>query len=226
MIYCGQPQMDTPSASQILDKAFLAQVETGVQLLRQGGVISVPTDTLYGLAASALDERAVERVFRIKRRPVGAPVPLLLSDKAEIDGCAVDVSELAWELADIFFPGPLTLVLHKGRNIPDTVSGGLDTVGLRVPDHWVPRAIVRELGAPITGTSANRTGLPGHTTADAVREQLGKEIDYVIDTGLCSSGSASTVLDLSGPMPIIVREGAVSIEEISEVCGKQVIVQG
>lgn len=226
MIYCGQPQMDTPSATQRLDRDLRAQVDTGVRILREGGVISVPTDTLYGLAASALDERAVERVFRIKGRSERTPLPLLLSEPAEIEEYAVDIPELAWKLSDTFFPGPLTLVLRKGRNIPAAVSGGLDTVGMRVPDHWVPRAIVRELGTAITGTSANRTGAKGPETADDVRRQLGDDVDYVVDAGRCPGSTASTVLDLSGPSPVIVREGAVSRKEIESVCGERVVVRG
>ena len=202
------------------------QIETAVRVLRDGGVVSVPTDTLYGLAASAVDESAVERLYRIKRRPRGVPLPILLADPADMREYGVDVPELAWSLAATFFPGPLTLVLRSAGNLPDAVTGGLSTVAVRVPGHWVPREVVRKLGAPITGTSANRSGTPGPTTADGVREQLGNDIDYVIDAGRCPGGVASTVLDVSGPTPLVLRQGAVSRQELEKACGTAVFVAG
>jgi L-threonylcarbamoyladenylate synthase len=217
--------METPPVSHRTDESLREQVQTAVRVLKGGGVVSVPTDTLYGLAASAFDERALERLYRIKGRSRSMALPLLLASPDEIVKYTVDVPEITWKLAERFFPGALTLVLHKAERVPDLVSGGLDTVAIRVPDHWVPREIVRELGVPITGTSANRSGTPGLTTAQAVRDQLGGEIDYVIDGGNCPGGIASTVLDVSGPWPIIIREGAVSRRVIEEVCGVQVAVR-
>ena len=216
--------METPLASHTPSKTLLEQVETAVRILRDGGVIAFPTDTLYGLAASPFNDRAVERLFKIKGRDESVPLPLLLADTAEITKYAVDVPEVFWSLAERFWPGPLTLVVRKLPMVPDTVVGGLETVGVRVPDHWVPREIVRQLGAPITGTSANRAGMPGPTTADAVVAQLDGEIDFVIDAGQCPGGAASTVLDISGPFPLILREGAVSRQEIEVVGGVTVAV--
>ena len=225
MVYCGQAQMETPTAGHRTDQALREQVHTAVRVLKGGGVVAVPTDTLYGLAASAFDERAVERIYQIKGRPGGMALPLLLANPGDIAKHTVDVPEVVWDLADRFFPGALTLVLKKARHIPDLVSGGLDTIAVRVPDHWIPREIARELGAPITGTSANRTGTPGLTTAQAVREQLGGEIDFVVDAGDLPRSIASTVLDVSGPWPTIVREGAVSRQAVEEVCGVEVAVR-
>ena len=216
--------METPLASLPPDDGLRSQVEAAISVLMDGGVIAVPTDTLYGLAASAFDEAAVDRLFRIKGRPKSMALPLLLADPADMTAYAVDSPEVALRLAETFFPGPLTLVLRKGSNVPDVVTGGAPTVAVRVPDHWVPRAVVRGLGAPITGTSANRTGMPGLTTAEAVRQQLGDEIDYVVDGGRCPLGTPSTVLDVTGPAPIIVREGAVSRRRIEEICGQSVLV--
>ena len=136
-------------------------VRPAVDILKSGGVVAIPTDTLYGLAACALDRTAVERVFRLKGRSQGVPLPLLLAEPEDIFRYAVDIPEAARALMERFWPGPLTLVFKKAASISDVVSGGHDTVALRVPDHVVPRAIVRGLGAPITGTSANRTGGPG-----------------------------------------------------------------
>ena len=213
--------MEAPLASFGTRKAPRKQIETAVEVLKGGGIVAVPTDTLYGLAAPALSERAVERVFQAKGRPSGAPLPLLLADTADLSRFAAEVPELAWDLAEAFFPGPLTLVMPRAQEVPAAVSGGLQTIALRIPGHWVPRAIARELGSAITGTSANRTGMPAATTAEEVRRQLGDQVDYVIDGGRCDLGVASTVVDLSGASPTLVREGAVSRREIEKVCGRR-----
>lgn len=204
---------------QRLDEALQGQVESAIGLLKKGRVVAIPTDTLYGLAALAFDKRAVERVFRLKGRPKGMALPLLLAEADDILKCATDVPEVAWELTTRFWPGALTLVLKKAHAVPAAVTGGQGTVALRVPDHWVPRFLAGELGAPITGTSANRSGSPGLTTAQAVRAEFGKEIDLVIDGGVAPGGLASTVLDLTGPRPRLLRQGAVSQGEIEAICG-------
>lgn len=203
-------------------KALQEQVNAAVGILRSGGVVAIPTDTLYGLAAHALNDAAVERVFQLKRRPKGMALPLLLAEPQEVSRYAVDVPEVAWALAERFWPGALTLVLKKAEMVSDLVSGGMGTVALRVPDQWVPRYIVRDLGAAITGTSANRSGRPSLMTAQAVREEFGDELDMVIDTGEATGGVASTVLDLTGERPRILRQGSVSLSQIEELCGEKV----
>ena len=218
--------MDTPSAGQRQDEPLRVQVQTAVEILRSGGVVSVPTDTLYGLAASAMDPEAVLRLFRIKGRQSDRALPLLLADPGDIATYAVDVPAAAAQLAERFFPGPLTLVLRSAHKVPDAVSAGLETIALRVPDHPVPRQVARELGTAITGTSANRSGMPAQTTAEGVREQLGADIDYVVDGGSCPGGVVSTVLDLSGPSPVILRLGALSRREIEDACAMPVAVNG
>lgn len=205
------------------DKALQDQVEAAVRILKSGGVVAIPTDTLYGLAADALNENAVERIFSIKGRSKGMALPLLLADADDIVKWAIDIPDTAWLVARRFWPGALTLVLKKDESISDAVSGGLDTIALRVPNHQMPRAIARGLGAPITGTSANRSGSPGLTTAEAVRREFGSEVDLVIDAGETSQGLASTVLDLSGKQPRILREGTVSLREIEELCGEGIV---
>ena len=213
--------MNMPSATRRGLVALHKDVDAAVDILRGGGVVCVPTDTLYGLAALAFDESAVGRIFSIKGRPAGTALPLLLAEPDDMLAYAVDVPSVAQRLAARFFPGPLTLVLRSAKCIPAVVRGGKPTVAVRVPDHWVPREIARRLGGPITGTSANRTGTPGPTTAGQVRRELGGEMDCVIDAGP-SGGVASTVLDLTGASPVILREGAVSREEIEEACGAAV----
>ena len=193
-------------------------IESAVRILRNGGVLAVPTDTLYGLAASAMNVDAVERIFEIKDRPRDMAMPLLLAGPDDLSQCAVDVPEYAWGLIDRFWPGALTLGLNRSHIVPDIVTAGRETVALRVPDHPVPRAIARDLGGPITGTSANRHGKSGIAIAKDVRRELGDEVDLVVETDTPLVGVASTVLDLTSGMPTIVRAGAVDIESIRAVC--------
>ena len=197
-----------------LDDALQRQIETAVDVLANGGVVGIPTDTLYGLAACAFNESAVLKVFELKGRPDGMALPLLLSEAEDAKKCAEEVPLDAITLAEHFWPGALTLVLRKGAEVPYVVTAGLDTVALRVPDHPVPRAVSRALGAPITGTSANLSGRPGLTSAAAVRAEFGDAIDFVLDWGDAPGGVASTILDLCGGEMRVLREGAVSQEDI------------
>ena len=199
-------------------------VAEAVEVLRNRGVAAIPTDTVYGLAANGLDEAAAARVFEVKGRHERMPLPLLLASVDDLSLCCTDVPDFVRVLAEAFWPGPLTLVLRRSDAVPDTVTGGGDTVGVRVPDHPVPREIALRLGAPITGTSANRSGLPPATTAAEVREQMGNRVDYVLDGGGVRSGVPSTVLDLTGSEPLVLRPGGVSPNAIAEVLGTEVAV--
>lgn len=205
-------------------QASAKQIETAINTLRDGGVVAIPTDTLYGLAACAFDETAVAKVFELKGRPAGMALPLLLADAADAHKCAVDLLPAFERLAARFWPGALTLVARKSDAVPYAVTAGMDTVGLRVPDHPLARSVARLLGAPITGTSANRSGMPGLTTAQAVRDEFGDAIGYVLDGGDAPGGVASTVLDLSGDTPRILRQGAIGRDAIEAACGLQVEV--
>ncbi len=194
------------------------QIQAAASVLLRGGVIAVPTDTLYGLAASVICESAVRRVYHLKGRPARAALPVLIDSADRVSECAVDVPDMAWALMRAFWPGALTLVLRRSHLIPPAVSGGLDTVALRVPDHPVPRAIVGEIDAPITGTSANRTGDEGLTTADAVRRVFGREIDMVID-GRADAGLPSTVVDMTDQKPSVLRHGALPACDVEAILG-------
>ena len=202
-----------------------AHVEAAAEHLRRGGVAAIPTDTIYGLAANAIDESAVARVFRLKRRPEGMALPLLVADTADLDVWARDVPDEARRLAERFWPGALTLVLSKSPDIPPAATGGLDTVALRVPAHDTPRALARLLGCPVTGTSANRSGRPGLTDADEVRREFEGECCMVLD-GRCAGGVASTLVDLTRGAPRVLREGAVSRAALSEVCASIAYLAG
>jgi len=194
------------------------QIRQAIEILKRGGIVAFPTDTVYGLGASALDEDAVARVYEAKGRPRHLALPLLLADISQIAAVAQPVPEIAWRLAERFLPGGLTLVLHKALSVSSVVSGGGDKIALRVPNHPVPIALIEGLGVPITGTSANQTGSPSPATAEEVHQQMGDRVNLVIDGGRCPGGMDSTVLDLTGKTPRILREGAVSREEIERVC--------
>ncbi len=195
------------------------QVERGVSILKQGGLVAFPTDTVYGLGACANLAPAVERIYVVKQRPRNIALPLLLAHTSQIGEVAYPVPEIAWLLARNFLPGALTLVLHKSSSVPDTVTSGATTVAVRVPAHPVPVALIEGVGAPIVGTSANLSGQPSLLTADEVRAQLGNKIDLIIDGGRCPGGRESTIVDVTGETPVVLREGEILLEEIQRVCG-------
>jgi L-threonylcarbamoyladenylate synthase len=161
----------------------------------------------------------VERIYEIKERPVGMALPLLLADLAQISEVAESVPPIAWLLANRFLPGALTIVLYKSKSVPDIVTAGGMTVAIRIPAHPVPVALVRGLGAPIVGTSANLSGKPSALTAGEACSQLGDKVDLVIDGGRCPGGKESTVIDVTGKMPVVLRRGAISEKELRQVCG-------
>lgn len=197
------------------------QIEQAINILKRGGIVAFPTDTVYGLAASSVDDHAVARVYEAKRRPRHLALPLLLSHVSQIESVAQSVPEIARRLAEHFLPGALTLVLYKAPSVSTLVTGEGEKVALRVPNHPVPIALIQGLAAPITGTSANITGGPSLLTAEEVRQQMGDSVDLVID-GECPGGMDSTVLDLTGETLKILREGAISREKIERVCGTKV----
>ena len=192
------------------------QVEQGISVLKDGGIAAFPTDTVYGLGASISISRAVEQVYRVKQRPRDMALPLLLADKSHISEVAQVVPQIAWLLADKFLPGALTMVLFKSESVSDIVTGGDETVAIRIPAHPIPIALIRGVGTPIAGTSANLSGQPSALTAEEVYTQLGDKVDLIIDGGRCPGGLESTIVDLTGETPVILREGAISREELSD----------
>jgi L-threonylcarbamoyladenylate synthase len=194
------------------------QIARAVRILKKGGVVAFPTDTLYGLGANAFDEDAVLKIFEIKSRPRDLALTLLLADIAQIEVVGDDIPKLAWELAERYMPGALTIVVKKSAAVSDIISGNRDTVAVRVPNHPIPIALINGLGAPLTGTSANLSGAPDPATAEQVHKQLGSRVDMIIDDGRCPIGVSSTILDLTTDPPTILREGAISRDELTRVC--------
>ncbi len=193
------------------------QLEKGVAILKRGGVIALPTDTVYGLGAAMNIDAAVERVYRIKERPRNMALPLLLADLDQLDDIASVVPTYVFILGGKFWPGPLTLVIPKADSVSNIVSGGTKTVAIRIPAHPIPVALARGVGTPIVGTSANLSGQPNALTAEEAHAQLGDKVDLIIE-GECAGGKESTVVDLSGASPVILRQGAISKEELGRIC--------
>jgi L-threonylcarbamoyladenylate synthase len=209
-----------------LASSIQEQVEQGIYILKQGGIVAFPTDTVYGLGAGISIGHAVEQVYQIKERPFSMALPLLLADKSQLAEVAEPVPAIAWRLADKFLPGALTIVLPKSQLVPDIVTGSGKTVAVRIPAHPIPVALARGLGTPIVGTSANLSGKPSPLTADEVYAQLGNKIDLIIDGGRCPGGKESTIVDLTGETPMVLREGAISREELNQVCPSLAFAEG
>jgi L-threonylcarbamoyladenylate synthase len=190
------------------------QVERAVTILKKGGIVAYPTDTVYGLGASMDSSLAIERIFAVKGRPRGMALPLLVASREQMTAVARTVPPAAWLLVYNFLPGALTVVLPRSDAVPDIVTGGGETVAVRIPDHPVPLALIRELGHPIVGTSANLSGRPSALTAGEVKAQLGDRVDMIIDGGRSPGGVESTVVDMSGRKPVIRRLGAITLEQL------------
>jgi len=194
-----------------------AKLRHAAELLRSGGLVAFPTETVYGLGANALDGRAVARVFEAKGRPTFDPLIVHVVDRAWLLRLAAVFPDTARRLADRFWPGPLTLVLPKTNLVPDLVTAGLDTVGLRIPDHPIAQRLLRQADVPVAAPSANLFGRISPTTAEHVREQLGDRVDLILDGGPCRVGIESTVLQLADDRLHLLRPGGVSLEELESV---------
>ena len=196
--------------------ALNEQINKGIQILKRGGVIAFPTDTVYGLGADAFNPRAVERIYEIKKRPRHLPLPLLIDDVEQLAVLAVKpLPEIALFLAKRFWPGGLTLVVPKAAHLPGYL--GNTNIAVRVPAHPVCLALIQAINNPLIGTSANISDKPSVVTAGEVRQQLGNEVDLIIDGGRCPGGSESTVVDVTGGGAVILRHGIIPEEEINRV---------
>jgi len=192
-----------------------AQIVEAARVLRAGGLVAFPTETVYGLGADASNANAVGRIFAVKGRPASHPLIVHLHHAAQIQHWAREIPDAAHELAARFWPGPLTLVLKRAPAVLDAVTGGQDSIGLRVPSHAVAQALLRAFDGGIAAPSANRFGRVSATTAQHVRDELGEGVDLVLDGGACAVGIESTILDLSTGAPVLLRPGCITLEELS-----------
>jgi len=186
-------------------------------VLKGGGVVAYPSDTVYGLGAAASDARAIERVFAAKGRDAGKALSLLLADAADLAPLSAEVSLAARVLAQRYWPGPLTVVLRRSPAFHSAALGGGDTVAVRVPDHPFLCELIRALGEPITGTSANASGRPACRSAEEVQQELGDAVDLIVDGGPSAAGPESTVVSLTGSLPMVLREGAIPRADVERL---------
>ncbi|MEC5397988.1 L-threonylcarbamoyladenylate synthase [Uliginosibacterium sp. H1] len=190
-------------------------------LLRAGELVALPTETVYGLGADAGNPAAVAKIFAAKNRPADHPLIVHLADAEALTQWAREIPKEAIALARAFWPGPLTLILKKEEDVPPEVTGGQDTVGLRVPDHPVALALLRAFGGGVAAPSANRFGRISPTTARHVFDELGESVALVLDGGACQVGIESTILDLSRGEPVILRPGMIGVDAIAAVIGRR-----
>ncbi len=200
-------------------------IAEAVDVLRRGGLVAFPTETVYGLGADAANPAAVGRIFAVKGRPRNHPVIVHLAEAPAIKAWAADVPADGWVLAEAFWPGPLTLILPRAEQVPDAVTGGVPTVGLRVPAQPLALELLSAFGGGIAAPSANRFGRVSPTTAAHVRADLGGDVDLVLDGGPCAVGVESTIVDLSRGAARVLRLGGLSVEAISEALGHPVEVE-
>lgn len=196
------------------------EAEHAAEVLSKGGTVAFPTETVYGLGADARNAEAVGRIFSIKKRPADHPLIVHLADMSQMEEWAQDIPMAARLLAKAFWPGPLTLILKRRSGVLDAVTGGHDTVALRVPSHPLAQALLSLFGDGVAAPSANRYGSVSPTTPEHVREELGDEVDLILDGGPCILGIESTIVDVSSPTPQILRPGSITEHDLRTILGK------
>ena len=209
--------------TQMLSAEKQEDLVIAAEIIKKGGLVGIPTETVYGLGANALDEAAVEKIFVAKGRPSDNPLIIHIAEPQELTKYCVDIPETAWTLAERFWPGPLTMVLPVARTVPKRTTGGLDTVAVRCPATKATRELIRLAGVPIAAPSANLSGKPSTTTARHVLHDMDGRIDAIIDGGPCEVGVESTIVDLTGDMPRLLRPGGITPEYLRAILGDLVI---
>ncbi|MFZ2449407.1 MAG: L-threonylcarbamoyladenylate synthase [Methylovulum miyakonense] len=199
-------------------------IQEAAQLLRQGRLVAFPTETVYGLGADASNADAVAGIFAAKGRPADHPLIVHLADAAMMPGWAEEIPDVAWQLAERFWPGPLALVLRKKASVPLAVTGGQDTVALRVPNHPVALQLLQAFGGGLAAPSANRFCRISPTQAAHVAEELGDAVAMILDGGACQVGVESTIVDLSGPQPRLLRPGQISVAALEAVLRQPLVL--
>jgi L-threonylcarbamoyladenylate synthase len=189
------------------------------EIIKQGGIVAFPTETVYGLGADVFSPLGVARIFEVKKRPSFDPLIVHVSNRSDVEKMAIEVPLNAQRLMDRFWPGPLSVVLLKREEVPDIVTAGLPTVALRMPKHPMALSLVELAGNPIAAPSANPFGYLSPTTAEAVQEQLGDQVDFILDGGPCAVGVESTIVSFVGIRPKLLRLGGAALEEIESIIG-------
>lgn len=202
------------------DNPDISLLAKAAVIIKQGGLVAFPTETVYGLGANGLNERAVSGIYQAKGRPSDNPLILHIADCREAEKLAQEIPANARALMEKYWPGPLTVVLARTKAVPDIVTGGLDTVAIRLPNSVVARELIRLAGAPLAAPSANTSGRPSPTNAQDVLADLSGRIDAVLDAGPCAIGVESTVIDCTTPVPTLLRPGGITLEMLLETLGE------
>ncbi|MBQ9732840.1 MAG: threonylcarbamoyl-AMP synthase [Clostridia bacterium] len=203
-----------------------ADTSRAAEIVKGGGLLAVPTETVYGLAANGLDGEAVKKIYEVKGRPDVKPLSLMVAGREAMDAYCEDVPAAAYALADAFWPGPLTIIMKSRGIVPEIVRAGGSTVGLRCPDHPLTLDVLRRSGLPLAAPSANPSGQPSPKTAQKVAEYFDGKIDAILDGGECGIGTESTIIDLSAPEGRILRKGALSEVEINAALTDSITLVG
>lgn len=196
------------------------KIRIAAEEIKKGNLVAFPTETVYGLGADATNSSAVIKIFKAKNRPLDNPIIVHIYDTKQLEEVAYDIPEIAYELTKKFWPGPLTIVLKRNSRIAKETSAGLDTVSVRCPMHPIARELIKESATPIAAPSANKSGRPSPTNAKHVIEDFGDEINVIIDGGRTIFGVESTVVDLTQKVPVLLRPGALPVEQIEKVIGR------
>lgn len=195
-------------------------MDEAAAILRDGGLVGIPTETVYGLGANGLNEEAVAHIFEAKGRPQDNPLILHIPDASWLERYCKDIPLTAYKLADAYWPGPMTMILRRKDIVPDAVTAGLDTVGMRCPAHPLCRAIIDAAGVPVAAPSGNTSGRPSPTTAQHMLEDMDGKIDAIVDGGPCSVGVESTIIDLTETPARLLRPGGITLEQLEAVLGE------
>ena len=195
------------------------EIEKAAAVLRQGGLVAFPTETVYGLGADANNPAAIRKLYAAKGRPADHPVIVHIAGMAQLHDWARDITPVAHKLAQRFWPGPLTMILKRAPGVADAVTGGQDTVGLRIPSHPVAHVLLEKFGGGVAAPSANRFGRVSATLAEHVRREFGDAVDFVFDGGECDVGIESTIVDATGGAPVLLRPGHITAREIEDAAG-------
>lgn len=192
-------------------------IEKAGELIKQGKIVIFPTETVYGIGTNGLDENAVKKLYEVKKRPLNKPISLLVSNMEMVNLIAKDITETEYKIMKSFFPGPLTIILKKKKNVPDIVTAGQDTVGVRMPRGDVARKLVELSGVPIAAPSANISGEPSGTNLQEIMKYFEGKVDYCIDGGNSELGLASTIVQVIDDKPMILRQGSITLEQINKI---------
>jgi L-threonylcarbamoyladenylate synthase len=205
---------------RVSNENFDSVLDRAAGIIKNGGTVAFPTETVYGLGADGLNPKAVLKIFEAKKRPTGNPLSLLVHSREDVERVARNIPESAFKLMDTFWPGPLTIVLEKNDIVPDITSGKLKSIGVRMPDHKIPLELVQRAGTPLAAPSANLSGKPSPSLAAHVISDLTGRIDVILDGGEAAIGLESTVIDMTVEPPAVLRPGAISIKKLESVIGK------